>query len=1088
MNPNAVMGLGSKLNTSEIIDRFIKIEKRRLQPVEQRKEEKLQQVDAWAALQTEINKLKDTVDSLDRKDIWEAKKITSSKPDIVTVTGGASADPGKTTISIDSIATAHQLNSPGFESEDAVFGTGVIKIQVGEEDGDTPIFVNITEENNTLEGIRDAINDSGAEVEAFVAETYGDKPFRLLLTSERKGAAGAIQIEVKLESSEENAPILDFSNKYDETAEWEGVMRRRTLEDTALGEDLMSSTPITEVTGDYTGIEDNTFTIQVIQAGVIPGENDVVLAWEDELGRTGEFRINKFNYRAGDALELADGLSLRLSQGEVVSGDSLQVKAHSEKSPAMWWLNEGERAARVDPPTDWQSRAEGSGMYVFGEYTGEEEDTVIFRVEGSGQVGGAQPLYLHYEFIESGVNGKLRISEPYFSTGGEGSSESATAYDAKDGEELFNLEFGGGKGDGVLSIGNGLSIKVPAGLVSDGDTATVQVEPKSSPEAVNFWWQEKEGETGKLSTGKVDEFLKFEPYEFDEDELEAAAEESGGKPKSRYGSLDDGIQSNEVFSTAPIAISGDYMSGENKNYTFTVVERGNVGVTTELEVKWEDDKGNEGKLDFGLNYQPGDAVPFDSGLSLMLGEGELLAGDKFEISATTATVREAKDLVLRLGATREGGGLEIRRDNNMVEDLVPGLRMEILDSSEEPITISVSDNTEVARESIINFVDAYNTFNATATEVTKYDAATQTAAPLLSDRNVAQMTNEIATTTIGSVPGLPQTDNMLFALGIRINDKGVMSVDENKLDEKIAENFELVANVFRSNGDSDAPGVAFVGLTDKTQINPEGYDVEVSKVATRGTLTGGSLPGTVLINSSNNAFYLSSGNKRSELIEIREGTYTPASLAREIQSQLRQDRILGTRSIRVEVKEQGLQFISDIYGSKSTLEIEAGEEKSLSGLGLGMYDAKTGEDVVGTIDGIEATGRGQLLVGADGSEAEGLRLFVTLPEDQVQAGEPEANVVVTKGIAVQLKDILRRITDPAGGDLKQVTNDLSEQLQSYDKQIKTLNERISNKQESLQIKFAKLDNTMGRLKAQQNYLTQQLSALNGSKGGDKKEQ
>ena len=349
------------------------------------------------------------------------------------------------------------------------------------------------------------------------------------------------------------------------------------------------------------------------------------------------------------------------------------------------------------------------------------------------------------------------------------------------------------------------------------------------------------------------------------------------------------------------------------------------------------------------------------------------------------------------------------------------------------------------------------------------------------------MTNEIATTTIGSVPGLPQTDNMLFALGIRINDKGVMSVDENKLDEKIAENFELVANVFRSNGDSDTPGVAFVGLTDKTQINPEGYDVEVSKVATRGTLTGGSLPSTVLINSSNNAFYLSSGNKRSELIEIREGTYTPASLARELQSQLRQERVLGTRSIRVEVKEEGLQFISDIYGSKSTLEIEAGEEKSLSGLGLGMYNAKTGEDVVGTVDGVEAAGRGQLLVGADGSEAEGLRLFVTLPEDQVQAGEPEANVVVTKGIAVQLKDILRRITDPAGGDLKQVTNDLSEQLQSYDKQIKTLNERISNKQESLQIKFAKLDNTMGRLKAQQNYLTQQLSALNSNKGGEKKE-
>ena len=275
-----------------------------------------------------------------------------------------------------------------------------------------------------------------------------------------------------------------------------------------------------------------------------------------------------------------------------------------------------------------------------------------------------QSLQLHYEFIESGEGGTLRISEPYFSSGGDGSSENATAFDAQDGEALFNLEFGGGKGDGVLSIGNGLSVKIPAGLVSDGDTATIQVEPKSDPETVNFWWQEKSGETnGKISTGKVDEFLKFEPYEFTEDELEEAAEESGGKPKGRYGSLDAGIQTDEVSSTAPIAISGDYMSGENKNYTFTVIDRGNVGVTTELGVKWEDDKGNEGELDFGLNYQPGTAIPFNSGLSIMLGEGELFAGDKFEISATTATVREAKDLVLRLGATRRRGFGD-RRDNH----------------------------------------------------------------------------------------------------------------------------------------------------------------------------------------------------------------------------------------------------------------------------------------------------------------------------------------------------------------------------------------------------------------------------------------
>ena len=47
----------------------------------------------------------------------------------------------------------------------------------------------------------------------------------------------------------------------------------------------------------------------------------------------------------------------------------------------------------------------------------------------------------------------------------------------------------------------------------------------------------------------MDEFIKFEPYEFDEDELEAAAENQVVSSKS-IRLIDDGIQTNEVFSTA----------------------------------------------------------------------------------------------------------------------------------------------------------------------------------------------------------------------------------------------------------------------------------------------------------------------------------------------------------------------------------------------------------------------------------------------------------------------------------------------------------------------------------------------------------
>ena len=107
-------------------------------------------------------------------------------------------------------------------------------------------------------------------------------------------------------------------------------------------------------------------------------------------------------------------------------------------------------------------------------------------------------------------------------------------------------------------------------------------------------------------------------------------------------------------------------------------------------------------------------------------------------------------------------------------------------------------------------MDAYNTFQATAKEVSKFDKSTNTAAPLLSDRNLAQVVNEVATTTIATVSGLPQSTNMLFSIGLKIDDQGMMSIDDKKLNEKIVETFSDVANLFRSHGKTDNPSITFL--------------------------------------------------------------------------------------------------------------------------------------------------------------------------------------------------------------------------------------------------------------------------------------
>ena len=66
LNPNAVTGLGSKLNTGEIIDRFMAIEQRRIKPVEDRKEQKLGELEAWDAVKMELNKLQGVTEALNK--------------------------------------------------------------------------------------------------------------------------------------------------------------------------------------------------------------------------------------------------------------------------------------------------------------------------------------------------------------------------------------------------------------------------------------------------------------------------------------------------------------------------------------------------------------------------------------------------------------------------------------------------------------------------------------------------------------------------------------------------------------------------------------------------------------------------------------------------------------------------------------------------------------------------------------------------------------------------------------------------------------------------------------------------------------
>ncbi len=1066
LNPNAITGLGSKLNTREIVDRFMAIEQRRIKPVEARKEQKVSELEAWEAVKSELNKLQGVTEALDKFEIWEARKVETSDPDVIVPKARKDSVPGRHSVIVESVALSHQITSQGFESDTTRIGTGKVQIKVGNDEDELPITINLAEGKDTLVDLKKAINNSDANVEAYIAKTHGDTPYRLLLTSNLNGEKGRISIDVNLQGGEVEAP--SYENTYEKTASWKGF-DVKTPEATS-GAGFGGSTNIVEVGGTYDGEEDNVFTFQVVRSGMIPSDSGVLIGWKDKNGREGEIEINKFNYIPGSPLDITDGLKLLISDGEVVAGDTFTVDVNAEKSDLLWWLSDAERAPKISQPSDWSSKASEGGVRVVGTYDGAEDDTVVFRVEGNGQVGGPSPLKLHYEFSESGEKGSVNIGEPYLGDVGKGGPfDKATAFDSEDGEELFDLEFSkkGKRDPKRLPLGHGLFIEVNPSVLRDGDTTDVDL---IAPTSEDMWWSDEEH---RGVSNKVDVLAKWQTY----------AEYEGiddGKDTSSL-SVSDGIGGLAGrISNASIEVSGKYEPDVAKTYTFVVDKRGSVGITRGLKLRWEDTFGGTGTVDVGEGYVPGTPVLFDEGLRVALGKGDLYEDDSFTISTETSTVRLAQDLVLRLGASRSGEGLEIRRSENEANDVIPGLDLEFFSPSKKPVIVSVLGDTEVAKERIYDFVDAYNTFQATAKEMSKFDKSTNTAAPLLSDRNLAQMVNEIATTTIATVSGLPQSTNMLFSIGLKIDDSGLMSIDEKKLNEKIVDTFSDVANLFRSHGKTDNPGVSFLGMTEETRVNPTGYRVDISNTAKRGFYLGTPLNGTIRIDDTNNILVVKMNGRVSDPIELRKDVYTPGSLAKTLQNRLMEDKVLGRRGIQVREEEGRLKIVSSTYGSNSTIDVEAGSGMDLASLGLVDGISTAGEDVAGSIGNVEAKGRGQLLAGAEDSNTEGLRIFVTLGENDL-LDEEEATVKISKGVAVKLGDKLSKLNDPLGGNVKRATDDITGQMSSFDEQIKRLNKRAESKRSRLQNKFAKLDSTMGRLKSQQSYISQQLSAMGGGK-------
>lgn len=201
------LGVGSGLLTSELVDDIIATER---EPIEARldsEQELLEaRISAYGEVVSSVSGFSATLQTLSLPSTFSANTANSSNEAFVSATASSVASAGTYVVEVAQLAQNHSLASGSFEALDDVVGSGSLTFRFGTIDFDgsdnyqgftlnadaATRTINIDSTNNTLSGIRDAINDADFGVQATIVDD--GTGFRLLFTSEEGGADNSIEI------------------------------------------------------------------------------------------------------------------------------------------------------------------------------------------------------------------------------------------------------------------------------------------------------------------------------------------------------------------------------------------------------------------------------------------------------------------------------------------------------------------------------------------------------------------------------------------------------------------------------------------------------------------------------------------------------------------------------------------------------------------------------------------------------------------------------------------------------------------------------------------------------------------------------
>lgn len=220
-------GLGSNLDVNTLITKLMQVESQPLTALAKKEASFQAKLSAYGTLNGAVGSFQSSLSSLSNASTFQTLNATTSDSSVAFATANSSASNGTYSIAVTKLAQAQTISSTGQVSSSAAIGTGTettISFQFGKITGtavngvypggssfdqdasQTVGTVKINSSNNTLQGIRDAINAASVGVTASIVGDGSATPYHLVLNSSKTGASSSL----KITSSGEDAAVTSL--------------------------------------------------------------------------------------------------------------------------------------------------------------------------------------------------------------------------------------------------------------------------------------------------------------------------------------------------------------------------------------------------------------------------------------------------------------------------------------------------------------------------------------------------------------------------------------------------------------------------------------------------------------------------------------------------------------------------------------------------------------------------------------------------------------------------------------------------------------------------------------------------------------